>query len=465
MIKGIWPMVLCMSIISLLLSDEVAAQTEYNVGYGYTYSTIQQAIDSIPANLYGQGEQIVVVHRKAGSAPWVYDENINISSGDHYNASSSDRIRITVDEDDRHDGTSSSGIILDGKINISVNHSVIEWLEIRNSNAEAAIGCAAGSIMLKYLLLHDNNHQDGVGIEAAVNNPNVTIQNCIIYNMNKHAVQSANNAVISIENSTIYNCGDCGIDIRDGSTGHVQNVISMNCTVQDFRNWRATWGTIRNNMSSDNTAPGTNCLYNKTASNQFISLTSGSENFHLKANSSAIDSGYTIINSIDDDIDDQLRPIGNAWDIGADEYGVSSGDPYENWAYSKTLYLNTTSSGANVSQDINNFPVLIRLNASNFNFLQAKGNGDDIRFSKSDNQTAISYEIERWDSANQVAEIWVKIDTVFGNSNIQNFEMYWGNASASSQSNGAAVFSSSYDYEGVWHLDEDGSAQRADATG
>ncbi|MBN1130212.1 MAG: hypothetical protein JXA71_14565, partial [Chitinispirillaceae bacterium] len=66
------------------------------------------------------------------------------------------------------------------------------------------------------------------------------------------------------------------------------------------------------------------------------------------------------------------------------------------WQYARRIFLNTTAGGADVSGDVYNFPVLVRLTAGNFTFSQAQAGGADIRFTKPDN-TFIPYEIERWD--------------------------------------------------------------------
>lgn len=127
---------------------------------------------------------------------------------------------------------------------------------------------------------------------------------------------------------------------------------------------------------------------------------------------------------------------------------------YTAWRYKTTLTLNTTVSGADVQGNVLDFPVLIRLTPSNFNFLQAKGNGEDIRFTKMDG-TQLPYEIERWDSLGSNAEIWVKIDTVYGNTINQQIEMYWGAPATSSISNGPAVFDTANGFTAVWHLNND----------
>lgn len=150
------------------------------------------------------------------------------------------------------------------------------------------------------------------------------------------------------------------------------------------------------------------------------------------------------------------------------------------WKFSRRLYLNTTTTGAAVNSDIANFPVLIRLSNGNFDFRQAQGSGADIRFSKADN-TPLTYEIERWDSTNGKAEIWVKVDTVYGNDNTQYVQMYWGASTPStpstssgtagtsggvgtSESNSAKVFDTANGFQGVWHMSQPGNTTALDAT-
>jgi hypothetical protein len=132
---------------------------------------------------------------------------------------------------------------------------------------------------------------------------------------------------------------------------------------------------------------------------------------------------------------------------------------YPSWDHAKTVLFNTTSSGAAVAGNMIGFPVLVRLSSGNFNFAEARGNGGDIRFAKTDG-TPLFYEIEAWDSAKASAALWVRIDTIFGNNNSQNIMMYWGAphsstgraAALTSASNGATVFDTANGFQGVWHF-------------
>lgn len=133
------------------------------------------------------------------------------------------------------------------------------------------------------------------------------------------------------------------------------------------------------------------------------------------------------------------------------------------WQYSRRLALNTAATGAQVDGDVMNFPVLIRLDKSNFVFSQTQPAGADVRFLKPDN-TLLPFDIERWDAGAGSAEIWVRLDTVYGNNNSQNIIMYWGNPGATLLSKGAAVFDIANGFAGVWHLGESNDSV-FDATG
>jgi hypothetical protein len=147
----------------------------------------------------------------------------------------------------------------------------------------------------------------------------------------------------------------------------------------------------------------------------------------------------------------------------ATDIGKVSLYPFYDWAYSQSLGFTTTASGADIANDVYAFPILVRLNSGNFTFNQAKANGEDIRFVKSDS-TPLPYQIERWDPVTEHAEIWVKIDTVVGNNDKQFITMLWGNSQATSLSKSDAVFDTANGFQGVWHLGDSMQDSLLDAT-
>lgn len=133
------------------------------------------------------------------------------------------------------------------------------------------------------------------------------------------------------------------------------------------------------------------------------------------------------------------------------------------WKYARQLRLNTTASGAGVSQDVAGFPVVIRLTKDNFDFTQPNHDGSDILFSRSDT-VRLPCEIERWDAGGGLAEVWVKVDTIYGNDSEQVITMYWGNAAATVQPERGAVFDTADGFQGVWHLGDASEDTVHDAT-
>jgi hypothetical protein len=134
--------------------------------------------------------------------------------------------------------------------------------------------------------------------------------------------------------------------------------------------------------------------------------------------------------------------------VGATQ--VPAASSYAAWSGHRDIILNTSATGANVATDVLNFPVLVRLGSQESAIIAAANGGNSIRFSKADDVTPLPYEIEHWSST--AAAIWVKVDSVKGNNATQKIRMHWGNGSAASESNGAAVFDTANGFVAAWHL-------------
>jgi hypothetical protein len=143
-----------------------------------------------------------------------------------------------------------------------------------------------------------------------------------------------------------------------------------------------------------------------------------------------------------------------AGDIEVLPGGTTIISPYYGWRYRTRLTINASATGADISDDLVNFPLLVRLTSSSFTiFENADSDGNDLRFSKADG-TPLPFDIERWDSQNNLAEIWVRLDTVHADNDSQYIYMYTGQSAAPAQSSGAAVFDTAAGFTAVWHLDE-----------
>lgn len=111
-----------------------------------------------------------------------------------------------------------------------------------------------------------------------------------------------------------------------GSVTYAKNNISQNSVTAGYSNTGggSFHANSTNNLSDRADAPGSNPLNSKIVT--FVSSSTG--NFHLASNdtSGAIDGGTSLATDPDGaisfttDIDEQSRPYGSAWDIGADEF-------------------------------------------------------------------------------------------------------------------------------------------------
>ena len=90
-----------------------------------------------------------------------------------------------------------------------------------------------------------------------------------------------------------------------------------------------------------------------------------------------------------------------------------------------------------VEENLYGFPMLVRLNSSNFPNL-AQVSSTDIRFTKEDGATVLPHLIEQWTPTE--AAIWVRLDTVYAGSNEQNFLMHYGSGHALSLLPAQSVF-------------------------
>ena len=75
---------------------------------------------------------------------------------------------------------------------------------------------------------------------------------------------------------------------------------------------------------------------------------------------------------------------------------------YPEWKYSGSVFVLTTPEGANLpaGAEVENFPLLVRLNKDFFNFSHALPNGDDLRFS-TPSGAKLAHQIEEWDATKE----------------------------------------------------------------
>jgi len=102
--------------------------------------------------------------------------------------------------------------------------------------------------------------------------------------------------------------------------------------------------------------------------------------------------------------------------------------------------LNTSAQGLETKEAANAVAVAVRLHSGNFDFVAAKEDGSDLRVFAGDDKTPLKFSIERFDSINELAVLWVQVPTVAPGSEKNNIFIHAGDAKPSGEGAGTGGF-------------------------
>lgn len=143
--------------------------------------------------------------------------------------------------------------------------------------------------------------------------------------------------------------------------------------------------------------------------------------------------------------------------------GLSQAWWSDDWSYRKKITIDTSQAGANIGEELFSVPVLIRLHTGNFDFLNAKDDGTDIRFVSGDDKTPLKYHIEKYDGLNELALIWVRVPKLAASA-ANDIWLYYGNGKAADGGDAQGTYD--VDHAAVYHFgDAAGAPQDATAYG
>jgi biopolymer transport protein ExbB len=126
----------------------------------------------------------------------------------------------------------------------------------------------------------------------------------------------------------------------------------------------------------------------------------------------------------------------------------------DDWSLRKKITVDTSSSGANVTDQIGSLPVLIRLHVGNFKFSQAKEDASDLRFVADDDKTPLKYHIDKFDSLLGEALVWVRLQDLKPGAKTDIW-LYYGNKKAVAANDAKGTYDS--DTQLVYHFNERGT--------
>jgi uncharacterized delta-60 repeat protein len=328
------------------------AATSTHTSAAYAITRAYNDIASWESGQQGTGDLVGENRIEVGVAykDGVFTPTAAITINGSENTDATHYMSLTVAPGQRHNGTAGTGVVVDGS-GFATDHLFfvrdkyfrMEWLEIRNFFRSITPGqpiivneTNAGNNLFSHLIIHDYTSNDGTASRGAINvYETATIRNSIIYNGDVGIRTYSSEAVLvptlTLENVTIFGMTNDGVRHRAG-TAIIKNTISVGSGAQDFDLDPANSsngapvtvdGSSGYNLYSTVDAgvhPGTNNQVPPASlEDLFVSIVASSEDLHLETSgNAAIDNGTTI-GTFSDDIDEEGRPQGSAWDIGADE--------------------------------------------------------------------------------------------------------------------------------------------------
>lgn len=308
-------------ILSRTSATEVEVQSPATFAHPSHFFQIRRAFNSIQdwenarqGNLVGDGRSEVGVAYNDGTFPNGVLIDGSVTDSSHF-------MTLTVAPGQRHLGIAGTGARVDGsntsvgEITVSDPYTVVEWLEVTRVRGATAAGVRvlAPDVLLANLLSYDN--RNGAAI-AGGGGSGLTIRNSIVYRNDLDGISgNISTDSLKVYNCTVYGNSQQGIDAVGSIVVDVRNTSSMANVFGDFA---VGGGSQLNNMSADGTAVGFTFMI---PAGEFVSTTPGAEDLHLKGGAVAIDNGIDLSSLFPNDVDDDPRPLGASWDIGADEFG------------------------------------------------------------------------------------------------------------------------------------------------
>ncbi len=259
-----------------------------------------------------------------------------------WTTTASDYIRVYTPASERHNGTSrdvsgssfqidAGGSVSFGTIRITEDYVRVEGLDITHSTASVPVLVQATALSASNDIRFAENvvHYDSAtgsnancidfGAIAGVSGAIATVRNNICYGKAR-CIETRGAASIDLSFCTFYTLDDRRVTVIRAEADHiVKNVYAGLATGSSECFFTGGSSAGSNNASSDTTAETqfSSSLNSKAGSDQFVTVTAGSENLHLKA-ASALEAAGITVSGITTDIDGDTRAA--TPDIGADEF-------------------------------------------------------------------------------------------------------------------------------------------------
>lgn len=122
------------------------------------------------------------------------------------------------------------------------------------------------------------------------------------------------------------------------------------------------------------------------------------------------------------------------------------------WKQRTRIGLNTAADGLPIAAELGSVPLLVRLHTGNFDFVEAKADGTDLRFIAGDDKTPLKFHIEKFDGLNELALVWVQLPKLTPGAKNDFIWLYYGNPAAAAGDDAAGTYDAAQGL--VYHFGE-----------
>lgn len=287
---------------------------------GGDYTTLEACLDDNEQDLTGDGWFDIEI-----DGDWTGTADTTAVTVNNYTTTSDDYISIYTTGDARHDGkrygSKASAYHITGSSGNLLNSSV-EYVTITGLQFFASWGVGYTVVLNNQNILQESILKSNTGDANCY-----TTQEKTSYQMNNIYIWTGSYSTGAIKGylSTmyVYNNVFDGISWGDGpaigcydNTYHIVNNLGFRgAAALVFAN--AGGCSTYTTNGTDDASGSPDALDNMTYADTFENVTGGSEDYHLKSGSAAIDVGTNLSGTFTGDIDGETRS--GTWDIGVDE--------------------------------------------------------------------------------------------------------------------------------------------------
>lgn len=122
--------------------------------------------------------------------------------------------------------------------------------------------------------------------------------------------------------------------------------------------------------------------------------------------------------------------------------------------FSMRIPLNTTTAACNLTEKLEGFPLALKLDSSDLDFVAISPAEGRLRIWNGDSTKILPMQVGRWDAVVAKAQLWVRLDSLLPQNADQNLILVWDEEAVADDVAAGDVFTSADGFVAAWHFDD-----------